>query len=226
MARDIPDPSVLGFKAPKWQAALAEHKRLQRQRGDALAEQAELRRQLVEAEQADTWAHAAAIREGKPDPGTPATDAVKSAQAAVQRSVDALTVAVGQTEKELRSAVASERDAVLAAVESAVDARRATLRAAVDAWDESRTELAEAVALREYLADWPDGRFKTGHGYMRGGRKGTQPMPADAVLAMLREDAEPPPAKAAPPAYAGKLLPRVSEFGVTGPMNVEPTSRR
>lgn len=226
--REVPDPAALGFQAPKWQAALAEYQRLNRQRQEALAEQAGLRQRLIPAQAADNAAHAAALRAGKADPGTPKADKVRDEQAATARRVDALTLAVEQVERDVAAAVEAERDGLLEQVDKAVEERRQQAAAAVDAWHEARIQYAEARALADYLRTYPNGRFKLSSGYMRNYRRRnpTDAVPTvEQVLEMLRRDAE-PPADPEKPAYAQPLLPRDTGYGASPYPNMEPVSRR
>lgn len=221
--RDIPEPRALGVRAPKWQQAHDEYRRLQRERTETLALQGDLRRRMGQAQQADSTAYADAIRQGKGDPGTPQVDAVKAEQEAVARKAAALEIAVQQAERELITAVESERDAVLAEVTAAEQERRASLQAAVEALAEARTAHSESQALRDYLQGWPDGRFKVGGGYLRNVQRGGNGMPPPAweeVLALLRQDAAEPVEKKRP-AYAQPPLPREEAFGASATMNVE-----
>jgi hypothetical protein len=229
--RDIPDPAALGFRWPKMQKALDEYRRLQRQRTDAMAEQAELRRKRQEAEREDADAHVAAIRAGKGDPGTPREDAVKAEMQAMERRVKALTGATEQAERELLTVIEAEQPAMLAEAAAAVDERRDGVAAAVEAWAEARTRYDEALAVHEYLRDFPNGRYKAGGGHMRNrpqagpfGPGAPSPTYAE-TLAILRRDAEPPPEQVTP-LNVQPLQPAVREIGVSPVPNMEPARRR
>jgi hypothetical protein len=215
--RDIPNPAEFGYRAPHWSKAFAEYRRLVRERTETLAMQGELRTRMGQAQDADSTAYANALRTGKADPGTPQVDAVRAEMESVARRAAALEIAVRQAESELAAAVETERAAVLAEVESDEAARRATLQAAVEALNEARTAHAEALALRGYLSQWPDGRFKIAGGYLRVDRAGDGAPPPlwSTVLEQLRQDAA-EPVVAEPPNYAQPLQPREFAFGVSG----------
>lgn len=229
--RAVPDPAVLGFRWPKVQKALDAYRRLQRQRTDAMAEQGDLRRKRQDAEREDADAHVAAIRAGKGDPGTPREDAVKAEMEAMDRRVKALNGAAEQAEGELMAVIEQEQPAMLAEAELAVGERREALAAAVEAWAEARTRYDEAVALHEYVRDFPEGRYKPVSGYMRNRPQAGQfgavsPAPTYAeTLATLRRDAEPPQERVLPP-NTQPLQPTVREIGASGTPNMEPVSRR
>lgn len=228
--RDVPDPIALGFRWPKVQKALEEFRRLQRQRTDAMTEYAELRRKRQEAERQDAEAHVAAVRAGKGDPGTPREDAVKAEMEAMERRVKALTEAGEQAERELLAVIQKEQPTMLAEVETAVGERRDGVAAAVEAWAEARTRYNEALAVHEYVREFPEGRYKPVSGYMRNrlqaGQFGTAaPVPTYAeMLETLRRDAEPPQERVVPP-NVQPLQPTLREMGATPYRNMEATRR-
>ncbi len=181
----------------------AEHVRLSAERRSADLAVEAASAAVLAARDVDRDTAAAAIRAGKPMPGTPAEDKAARAETGARRHQDATALAVQRVEAELVEAVADAHDAWAA---SAVR----TAAAATDAYRRSLTTLAAArqnLATARGVVAWlgaittrPQTRYRDGTGQVQGllGRN-SEPMPFDEVAAALTADAAPLTPKVLPP---------------------------
>jgi hypothetical protein len=154
--RDLPD-------APKTNKA-ADHLRDLHQRlieADRELAKADAARQA--AVLADREAYATAIRNGKKDPGTPATQAADKAIADAMRRVEATHRATEQAIDDLQSALNEEHDAIRAAAQKQrADADQAA-HDALDALDAALNAKNRAVVVEVFADKWPNaGKFHAG----------------------------------------------------------------
>ena len=172
--------------------------------GQGMIEQLGAKREA--ARQADTAAYAKQLRAGKPDPGTPKTDAVDAEIVGAQRKLAALVKALDDVEGELIAAVEQHRAEWLAEVEEQLEQEHAAKRQLVSGLAEARAAIVVTSSLRVWLAGFPMKQTSIRRGVVPPvagvlGRNG-EPMPFEQIVQALETDLvrEPMPAIEAVPA--------------------------
>lgn len=169
----------------------------------ATARQSSLEEQRRAAVEADRSAYAAALRAGKGDPGTKATDTVDREMTKCRREVDAYSEAVLTARADAEAAIVTARADWLADLaEEAQDARDGYADALTEL-AAARTELVDARSRADWLADMPAAKvYRVAVPPVLGIRSQTgDPHSWAAVIAALRAEAatpeEPQPVPAA-----------------------------
>lgn len=174
----------------------ATYARLSVENAATAAKLAELERRRPEAVEADRAAYAAAIRDGKPDPGTKAVDRLDAELVATRRRSEALAVAVATAQAELVATVEARRGPWGAAIDRQVAKDRDELAKAVEALAAARDKLAESLSLAGWLSRFPNKTAWMPPAALAGVRgleaPNGDPYPWALVLGALRRYGEPP----------------------------------
>ncbi len=135
---------------------------------------------------------AKALRDSTPHPGTDTIDELDRRIAAEQRQLEALELAVRESEDEITAVVERHRERWQAEHERAVAKARATLERKLGDYAGARHELLEqlrlAVFLRDYPAAWRGKATGSGWIFTLLAESG-EPLPWTSVLAALEHDA-------------------------------------
>lgn len=167
-------------------AKLAERAELLATFEEARADAAEARRAARSAGDEDTAAYAAAVRSGRPDPGTPAADAAAAAIDEADRRVSAVTEALRQVDSEVDAVVRTHAEPWLAATEAQlldeVDRARRLAATTVEAVE----SICELLGARGFLGDPTTGRgYKPTRAFSGFDKPNGEPLPLPALLGEL-----------------------------------------
>lgn len=186
-----PNPEAFGFDWPALKAAVADMDRLAGDLDRTVAKIRELHDAQRDAEAKDRQAFAAAIKEGKKDPGTKHADKLAAEIHNAARRREALKVAITEQAAAITATIDQHRNEWRSEVEERLPASQDRLEAAVREVENAR---AEIQGLRS-LADWlqeptkpysPQAAAKNTNTVIRGGinRQSGEP-----TLASIREEA-------------------------------------
>ena len=140
---------------PELQEAVDEYRKLQAARKAAAGELDKLTNDLGRAVQQDRAAHAAAIREGKPDPGGKAVEKIEKDIIACKRRYEALDVALEDAEIELLDVRDKNNERWLEEIDGSLGQVREEYEGAIDALVEKRLALARSQSLRRWVVNFP-----------------------------------------------------------------------
>jgi hypothetical protein len=147
-------PPELRQAFPKLHAACNE---LERLRGERL----EIRRSLEAevgrrraAEHADIRAAGEAHRQGKPDPGSPAVEAVDASIRELRRRDAILEQSIASASADLAKLIVQHRAEWIAATNASVAERRASLRRLAASWGEQRHALGAEESMARWMRDF------------------------------------------------------------------------
>lgn len=115
----------------------------------------DLARQLPNAEAADRQALAAALRDGKKDPGTAQADKVRAEQNDARRRLDGYQTAVADARRELEAAVVAARPDWSVTIADTVTEAEADYRDAVTELDRAHHRMATSRAVAAWLERFP-----------------------------------------------------------------------
>ena len=204
---------------------VAEYRKLVSDRHMAYTRLGQLENDRVRAIERDRIALAKALREGADDPGDTAVEKIDKDMANTRRTIEALEIAIEETEQELIGVVDEHKSAWLDAVDAEIAADTAAYRAAIDQVEATRTRLTETVALKRFLNTFPEHGYTPGHWHVFAliAPHG-DPFRWDQVIDALRKDSEvaiSPPPKSAPQEFAGPIREQLHD----APGMVEEASR-
>lgn len=188
---NAPDVEELGFEWPALKAAVAALDRLAEDYRDTGHKIRELHDSRREAEGKDREAFAAAIQDGKKDPGTKHVDELEKALDAATRRRDALKVAIEQQARTVAETIGEHRSEWRSEVTDRLPAATTRLEVAVQEVEDARAELHRLRGLEAWL-ETPGEPYKPGAAakntttVIRGGinRRGQEP-----TLSAIREEA-------------------------------------
>src|SRR4051794_21599589 len=140
---DLKVPSLEGFDWPELEEKAAEIRRLEADFTEAGRKARELKDEQPKAKREDTAAYAEAIKAGKKDPGTKASDRLEAQIESVSRRRDALRVVLRDRANELLVLVERGRDGWTTETQDSLDVAEDRLAEALAA-----VERAEAEVLR------------------------------------------------------------------------------
>lgn len=170
--------------------------------GAASAAQQELGRLNTEHTRAlhrEDAARTNAVREGKPDPGTKASDKLARDVAAQELAVDAHLRARDQARAEMADAIEEHRVEWQGAIDDDLAAARERYLAAVEALADAHADMAATANVRSWAATFPNSKWAP-IGFMRRldrlPARGGEAVDIETALDALRELGTPP----APPA--------------------------
>lgn len=181
----------------------AELRKLTSDHRAAAEHQRELEESRASAADRDTAAHAAALRLGKGDPGARHVEKADAELGTARRRAEALAVAVGACEADLRAAVGKARGEWSRQLDDDAASARQACREAVDALGDAMAALSAATGTQQWLSGFPGrSRYRPGGGLGLPGVVGPngEPIAVAAAVAALRQWAE--PRTAAPPVPA------------------------
>lgn len=166
------------------------------------------RQALADAEAADLGAYAEALRENKPDPGTPTADKARQTVDDAERRLAATAAAVAQLDGELRAAVEKHSAAWRRLVAERRTAEIARARATAGQLAASLDTIRTLVGTAAWLAD-PTRRYRPARAASRQLLPSGEPVMLDVLVAELTgwldsitEPGEPEPADAGKVAVA------------------------
>jgi transcriptional regulator with XRE-family HTH domain len=157
--RDTLTPFRLPPDARLWEEfkpKVAEYNKLVRDRSAAQHRLDQIARDRRKAEQLDQATLAAAIREGKPDPGNAAVKKLEQDEQETNRLIGALEEAIFDVEAELVEVFDATKDEQHPGVDAEIDAASLHLQMVIEALQDARWKLAEAVSMKRFLKTFPD----------------------------------------------------------------------
>ena len=191
---DLRVPDAAAVDDRKIREALSAYARLREERNAANAAVSDLEAGRSAAAEADRQRLADALRRGEADPGDVSTREAEAAISAATRRADALTVAVADAGRVVVATVEHQKAAWASKLDVREEAARRALGEAVDAVTAAHGGLADVLALRVWLEQFPAGKWPvTVLGRTPGlmGANGSPHITAD-VLAALRRLADRP----------------------------------
>lgn len=190
----------------------AELRKLTSDHRAAAEHQRELEESRASAADRDTAAHAAALRLGKGDPGARHVEKADAELGTARRRAEALAVAVGACEADLRAAVGKARGEWSRQLDDDAASARQACREAVDALGDAMAALSAATGAQQWLSGFPRrSRYRPGGalGLAGTGSRNGEPVLVTTALDALRAWAEPPaeaPAAPVPPGPQFKVI--------------------
>jgi hypothetical protein len=138
---------------PELLALVAEHAKLRTQLGAVNKKLTALEAGQGAAKRADAAAYSAAVRSGKPDPGSHHEDERSAAWWDAQRVQAGLRQAIADTLAELAAMIDANRSSWTAAAQPAIDAARKQMAKALRERDAAEATLNEQLLFMAWLAD-------------------------------------------------------------------------
>lgn len=148
-----PDLARLGFDWPELAKIDSEIRRLGALHTQTDAVLARLGASRENAAQEDAAAYAKALRERKPDPGNPKSEALEKNLAGARRKLDALGLALEDLDSERRTLMDAKRQEWRSEVEAKMPEAGTALRDAVGAVQSSRGRLHSLQGLARWLEE-------------------------------------------------------------------------
>jgi hypothetical protein len=135
---------------------VAEYNKLVRDRKAAQHRLDQIARDRIKAELRDQAALAAALREGKPDPGNKAVKKLEKDEKETKRLLGALEEALLDVEAELAEAFEATKAGQHETVDAEIDAASQEYLDAIAAMQSARWKLAQAVSMKRFLNTFPE----------------------------------------------------------------------
>lgn len=187
-----PNPEELGFEWPALKATVADMDRLAGDLEETVAKVRELHDSKRDAERKDQEAYAAAIRDGKTDPGEKHAAKVDADIRNAERRRDALRIAIQEQAATITATIDEHRDTWRTEVSDRLPATQDRLSRAVAEVEAARAELQRLNGLADWLQEprrtyAPKEAAKNTSTVIMGGinRQGGEP-----TLASIRREAE------------------------------------
>lgn len=186
-----PNPEAFGFDWPVLKAAVADMDRLAGDLEQTVAKIRELHDSQRDAEASDRQAFAAAIKEGKKDPGTKNADKLAADIRNAERRREALKVAITEQAAAITATIDEYRSEWRSEVSDRLPAAQDRLEAAVREVEAARAEIQGLRGLADWLQEpakpySPQAAAKNTNVIVQGvvNRRGQEP-----TLASIREEA-------------------------------------
>lgn len=183
----LPPPDVLALaELPELTRAVEHLVNLRTERRELHARREYLTAARRKAEHDDIEQAAAAHRQGRPDPGSPATAKVDAESKEVSRKEAVLDAAIGSATVDLAEVILAGRSEWMASLAAKAEKKREKVRRLAEQWAETRFEVAQVEALSLFLGNFPERS-----GYKQTGRRlHNSPETIDSILSTLIRDAE------------------------------------
>ena len=161
--RDTLTPFQLPPESKLWpevQPLAKEYRKLVGDRRAAQQQLGQLEDAHVRAVESDKVAYAQALREGKPDPGNKAVEKLNKERANTRRTIESLEVAILEVEAELEDAIEAQKAGQSERIQAEIEEACVVYAAAIDELAVARQSLAEIVAMRHFLKEFPERGYK------------------------------------------------------------------